>query len=220
MASRSRTLALALAMAGAALTASAQQMGKAGLGIEGVPASQSVAEADARLAEVAQERAAVEAEFAQNEQACYARFFVNYCLDGAREKRRTALAPLRKVEIEAAYFKRADAVDKRDRELAEQQKLNQADAAARAQLPPKVRVVAPEPQPRAGGKSLEERQAEFDARNARRQAQEAAEAPMRQGKEAAFERKQREAAERQHEIAVKQAEKAAAAEAAAAAAKK
>ncbi|HWW69915.1 MAG TPA: hypothetical protein VN089_08245, partial [Duganella sp.] len=83
------------------------------------PSSHSVAEADATLARVAKERETVNAEYAASEAVCYDKFFVNNCLDKAKEKRRVELANLRALEVEAEHFKRADSVARRDADLAE-----------------------------------------------------------------------------------------------------
>ncbi|MEW6025317.1 MAG: hypothetical protein AB1807_24630, partial [Pseudomonadota bacterium] len=79
----------------------------------------TVAQADERLAAVAAERAAIEANFAAREAVCYDKFFVNNCLDEAKERRRSALAVQRAIEIEAEHFKRKHKVEERDREMAE-----------------------------------------------------------------------------------------------------
>ncbi|WP_229425161.1 hypothetical protein [Massilia sp. Se16.2.3] len=79
----------------------------------------SVVQADERLASVAAERAAIEARYAEREAGCYKKFFVNHCLDEAKEGRRAALAPQRAIEIEAEYFKRKNKVEERDRAIAE-----------------------------------------------------------------------------------------------------
>lgn len=97
----------------------------------------SVEDADARLAAAARERAATEAQFADSERDCYTRFLVNRCLDKAKEKRRTALAGVRAIEVEASHFKRAAAVARRDAELAEKQRQDEQEAAARAAAPPR-----------------------------------------------------------------------------------
>jgi hypothetical protein len=55
----------------------------------------SVAQADAALEQVAKDRAAVHEEFAASERECSTKFFVNNCLDKAKEKRRAALAAIR-----------------------------------------------------------------------------------------------------------------------------
>lgn len=115
MATHIKTLALALAIGAGVLGCAAHQPAPESVP---VPASSSVQQADARLAEAALGRAIVEARFAEREQICYAKFFVNHCLDQAREERRNALAGLRAIEIEASHFKRADAVEQRDLALA------------------------------------------------------------------------------------------------------
>ena len=87
-------LAAAALLAAAAATAApamAQKIGQAPVGEPAVPQTHSVEQADARLAEVARDRAAVQAEYDAAEQVCNAKFFVNYCLDKAKEKRRVAL---------------------------------------------------------------------------------------------------------------------------------
>lgn len=181
-------------VAAAALTATAQEFG--------VSAIHSPAEADARLIEVAQERAGVDARFADNEQLCYTKFFVNDCLSQAREKRRAALAALRAREIEANHFKRAYSVAQRDQALAEQQK-NEAIRGQKKAPPVPVKVQVE----RAPGKASAQRQAEHDAKVDGRRAQDAFDAGKRAANTVAFEKKQRESAERQRDVAARQAAK-------------
>lgn len=179
----------------------------------GVAPTTSVAEADAKLAEVAQWRQAAEVLYAASERECYTRFFVSRCLDKAREQRRATLAGLRAIEVEASHFKRVESVERRDAALAERQKQDERDAAARAALPLKTRRVLPaEPDAapaKARAESIEKRQAEREAKEQRRKALEAAGAGERAARMAAFKRKQQEAAERQRAVAEKQAAKAA-----------
>ena len=79
----------------------------------------SVANADAALRDVAQQRTLVEARYEQDRQDCAPVFFMTHCLDKAREQRRTAMVELRPVEVEANAFKRRARVEERDRILAE-----------------------------------------------------------------------------------------------------
>ena len=111
-----------------AMVIGAAALPAAGQGVTGVASTHSVTEADARLAGVARQRAAVEAKFSDSERSCYTQFFVNHCLDQAKEKRRAALTSLRAIEVEASHFKRADAVAKRDQVLAEQDAKEQTAA--------------------------------------------------------------------------------------------
>ena len=168
-----------------------------------VAPSTSVAQATRRLEEVKTERAATEADFAASEQVCYAKFFVNNCLDAAKEKRRSKLAVLRAVEVEAEYYKRKAAVDQRDREVAEAIREFEAGEARMAALPKPVPRVAPErvtPAPKAVIKERRSRAAEHAA-----QAQ--ANAPQRAASAKAFAERKSKAEERQRDVAEKKAEK-------------
>lgn len=205
-------LALLVPLLGMALLAPAraQPIGQAPQGAPRVPVTHSVEQADATLAQVARERVAVHARYAQDEQVCYGKFFVNRCLDQARERRRVALADLRAAEVEASHFKRQDSVNKRDAELAERARKDEEEQAARAAQPRPAKTPVPAdgvPQsaPKAGP-SLAERQAGHDAREQRHAAEQAAGAAQRAANVAAYERKQRESAERKAVIARKKQE--------------
>jgi hypothetical protein len=189
--------------------AMAQDIGRpATIGAPRIPESHSVEQADARLAQVQKDREAVEAEYSASEQLCYDKFFVNACLDKAREQRRMRLAELRAVEVEANYFKRRSAVEARDRELEDRA---QKDAAEAAYLAAHPKPAKPDPEtkplPKPADQSLAQRQAEHDARERERAARTAAEAPKRAAKAAEFERKKAASEKRQAEIAAKLAEK-------------
>ncbi|WP_226935832.1 hypothetical protein [Janthinobacterium sp. GW458P] len=203
-----------------ALSACAHQ-GSAALdevGVPQVPATLSIDEADAKLKLAASEREAAEDEYAAREQECYSKFFVNSCLDKAKEKRRLILVRLRAIEAEANHFKRAESVRLRDIDLARTQEDARLDAEQRAAaLPKPVKVVAPEPEPpKPQGKSVAEREAEHAAKVKKQAADDAAEAPRRAAREAAFARKQAEAAARQKRVAQRLAERQAEADAKAA----
>ncbi|WP_257572479.1 hypothetical protein [Janthinobacterium sp. UMAB-56] len=209
--------ALGLAMA---LSACAHQ-GAAALdevGAPQVPATLSVEEADAKLKQVASEREAAENEFSARELECYNKFFVNNCLDQAKEKRRLVLVRLRAVEAEANYFKRAESVRLRDIDLARTQESARLDAEQRAAATPKpVKIVAPEPAPpKPEGKSVAEREAAQAAKVAKQAADDATEAPRRAAREAAYARKQADAEARQKRVAQRLAERQAEAQAKAA----
>lgn len=169
------------------------------------PPVTSVEQADAILVESAAQSAAIEATFSTRQQQCYAKFFVNNCLDQAKEQRRAGLAKLRPLENAAKHFKRAYAVEQRELDMAERARKSDADAASRTLVPPKAEP-APIPAP-APGKTLSQRQSEHDAKVQRQQALDAAEAGQRAANVATFEQKQRDAAQRQSEIAAKQAAK-------------
>lgn len=75
---------------------------------------QSVESADRALAEVRTERERIRQQFAQEEQSCYERFFTNRCLDDLKERERSALEQLRRVEVNANAYKRREKVERRD----------------------------------------------------------------------------------------------------------
>ncbi|NYE59029.1 hypothetical protein FHW58_000181 [Duganella sp. 1224] len=166
----------------------------------------SVAEADAALAKVAQDRAAINDEFAASERECYTRFFVNNCLDKAKEKRRVALADARAREVDAQHFKRADSVARRDADLAERNRKDAEEEALRAAQPPKPAKEEHAPAKPSSGPSLAEREAEHDAKVKRQEREDAANAAKRAANVEAFERKQAESLRRQQEVARKKAE--------------
>ncbi|MFA9217574.1 MAG: hypothetical protein ACEQSK_10780 [Sphingomonadaceae bacterium] len=200
-------LLAALLAAVLAAPALAQTIGQDPIGAPRVPSTHSVEQADATLAQVARDRAKVHETFAASERVCYTKFFVNYCLDQAKEQRRAALSDLRAVEVEASHFKRQDSVDKRDVELAERVRKDAEEQALRAQQVPKAaKVIDDTPRAAPSGPSVAERQAAYDAKVARQQAEEAANAGKRAANVAAFEKKQAESLRRQAEVARKKAE--------------
>jgi len=179
-----------------------------------VPKSTSVQQATLKLQQVAAMRAAIEAEYGASEAICYAKFFVNNCLDEAKEKRRSALAVQNAIEDEAQYYKRKADVDERDREVAKALKEfaeDEARAAATPPPPPREVKTAPPVAPKA---TLAARKATQEAKLARHEAQEQAAAPKRAAKAKAFEQRKLDAEKRQREVAEKLAAKAAKAEAA------
>lgn len=61
--------------------------------------SQAQNSSDAERLRISTERARLEASFVLEDDACYKRFWVNNCLDEVKDKRRSALADLRRQEI-------------------------------------------------------------------------------------------------------------------------
>ncbi|HZV63585.1 MAG TPA: hypothetical protein VFG03_01570 [Telluria sp.] len=165
---------------------------------------QSVEQADRELARVARERAAIEAVFSAAEQVCYTKFWTTNCLDAAKEKRRSGLASLRVVEVEAERYKRKAAVDQRDRELAKSEQEfqeQQARIAAEPPKPPREAADAAPPKP-----APLERAAQHGAKAKPTAAQDRADAAQRAANVAAFEKKRLDAEERQREVTAKKAE--------------
>jgi colicin import membrane protein len=173
-----------------------------------VPPTHSVAEADAKLADVKARRAALEAKYIDDERDCYDKFFANMCIDKIKEVRRTDLAGLRAIEVEASHFKRADAVDKRDAALVEQDRKFEADAALRAAAPAKTPSTPPkEAVPDA--LTPAQRQAQYAAKVKEQQAKDAAAAAQRAANAEAFAKKQVSSAQHEKDLEAKQADKAA-----------
>lgn len=173
-----------------------------------IPPVTSVAQADQQLAAVARERAAIEARFAARERVCYDKFFVNRCLDEAKERHRSALAAQRAIEIQANRFKRQAVVDERDRQMALADKRYQEEEARLAAQPPKpAPAVSPEPPPRTP--SAPARIAERNARLKAAQQQEAKEADKRAQNVRDYEARKADSEERQRMVAKRKADKAA-----------
>jgi hypothetical protein len=172
------------------------------------PPVTSTAQADQQLALVARERAAIEARYAETERVCYIKFFVNNCLDEAKERRRSALAAQRAIEVQAEHFKRQAIVDERDRQMAEAEKRFQEQEARMAQeaaaRPP--RDVTPEPPPKPS--TVTDRKAEHNARVRAQAKQDAQEADKRAQNVRDFEARKAESEERQRRVAERKAEKA------------
>jgi len=166
----------------------------------------SVEQADAALVKVAKDRAAVHEEFAASERECSTKFFVNNCLDKAKEKRRAALVTLRATEVEANHFKRADSVARRDADLAERARKDAEEAALRAAQPPKPPHEEKAEPPAPTGPRVADREAAHEAKMKRIEQQQAAEASKRAANVAAFEQKKAESERRQAEVARKKAE--------------
>ena len=175
----------------------------------------SVAQADAALVQVASDRAAVNEEFAASERECSAKFFVNNCLDKAKEKRRVALSAIRAREVDAQHFKRADSVARRDGDLAERARKDADEAALRAAQPPKPAKEEKAPAPAPSGQRVADREAEHAAKIKRLEQQDAAEAAKRAANVQAYEKKKAESERRQTQVERKKAENAEKAKAAA-----
>ena len=185
--------------------------------------SQSVLEADARLARVALDRPRAEAAFAAAEQHCYTTFMVNNCLDKAREQRRESLSRLRAIEIEAERFLRQAKVEERDRALAKaaaQFQAEQAEQAAQAAqtaqsemaAAPPTRAAQPALRPLAAAESAKpgvarQKAAAQAAKLNNRAAEDRAGAARRAANVQAFEQRKRNAQQRQQEIEQKKTDK-------------
>jgi hypothetical protein len=164
--------------------------------------------AEHALADVAQDRAAVEAHFAANERACYSRFFVSSCLENAKERRRSALERLRNIENEANLYERKARVEERDKALAEKRVSDEAADEQRQRnaeaRPARVKPVAPSKAPDV---DEVDRVARHEQKMKQLQAEEAANAQKRAENIGAYQKKVEEAQAHQKEVERKKAEK-------------
>lgn len=172
----------------------------------------SVAEADAALAAAAAERAGIEARYMTEEQACHPKFFTTSCIEQAKERRRVAISALRPVEIEANAFKRQTRVAERDRALAERLEKDEGERQERASRlsPDQAATSATVPHEPARGEQAPPnvtREIESEATANRPKVGEGISAEKRAANIAAYEKKRRDALERQKTVAQRKAEK-------------
>jgi len=120
------SLSLILILAAPAVHAAALEAGL----VKQYPAGsiQNVAQANTALNEVTDTRKRVENEYVVARNACLEKFFMTTCFDHAKDRRRTSLAAIRKIEVEASAFLRKDKADERDRGVAERQRKAAASA--------------------------------------------------------------------------------------------
>lgn len=210
-----------LALFGAAITTfalaeSLPNQGQATVS-ERYPASsiRSILDADAALADMARERAEIEARYLADEQACHTKFFATSCIEQAKDRRRNALSKLRPVEIEANAFKRQARVSERDAVLAE--RIESADRerqerTSRVTTSPHADSAAgkqeEEPSKKVQATLFSERSEQHEAKMTRRQVDDAVTAEKRAENIAAYEKKKRDALARQQKVAQRKAEKA------------
>jgi colicin import membrane protein len=164
-----------------------------------LPPPGSVAQAEQRLAAVAHERTAIEARFVERERQCYQKFFVTRCLDEAKERRRTALAAQRAIEIEADRYQRQARVDERDRAMAEaeaQYREQEARMTTQPAAAPHQPTEAPPPRPAP----VAERIAKHNAKAKQEQQKEAAGASKRAANVREYEERKKDSEERQRKV--------------------
>lgn len=164
-------------------------------------------QAEGRLAAVAVERAAIEARYADREAVCYDRFFVNRCLDEAREVRRAALVTQRAIEIEASHYLRRLKVEERDRAIAEADAAYAREEAELAANPPPVKDPASAAAPPPRTKPAESRVVRSQQRAQETAANAQKEAAERAANVAAYEERRRKSEQRQKEVARRVAER-------------
>lgn len=177
----------------------------------------SMEKSEQALKEVAPQRAAIDALFANEQNECLQSFFVNACTDKAKQRHKIALKQVNSIEVEANAFQRKQRVVERDKAMAERaaqdeqekparQKQEQENEAAAAQKAASVQK-AMEAKPKDSAAVPDKRRAEHEAKLKQQRAQEAADAKKRAENVAEYETKVKEAQEHQREVAERKQEK-------------
>ncbi|QAU34879.1 hypothetical protein [Janthinobacterium sp. 17J80-10] len=165
-------------------------------------------------------RANLAAQFAIARNDCYDRFFTNSCINSAKEAQRAGLAVLRPIELEANAFLRQARVDKRDHALQELRLKSEREAQERQLVQQdNEKEAARKAEERAGREQqrqadqatragmTDNRVQQHEEKLQRLRAEDAGKAQQRVKNVAAYEEKQKEAAERKKKVADKKAEK-------------
>lgn len=161
-----------------------------------------VEQAKALIAEVESTRVQAQEKYAQEEQRCQAEFFVNRCIEKARQRRLEVTRPLEEVELEARRYIRQDRALEREANVARrraeaEQRTREVEAAGT--VPFKERRNDPPPVPTPP--KLRAKPAEPTEEEKRAEAMERAE------NEAAYARKIERAKARRESLAKRRAEK-------------
>ena len=173
-----------------------------------VPASGTPEQANRNIVAASTEKERVEDLYYTRQIACYKRFFVNNCLDAAKEERRTALIRTRAIDNEAQHYLRQHALDERDAEIARNEKEFAEKEAKLAVMPPREpKTVSEVPPPKPA--TVPQRKARQAAREAADAAKFQAEAGKRAASVADAAQRQADAAQRQKDVAKRKAERAA-----------
>lgn len=170
--------------------------------------SRTPEEANANIVRAATEKDAVEDKFYAQQIACYKRFFVNNCLDAAKDQRRLALQTTTARDNEAQHYLRQHALDDRDAEIAKNEKDFAEKEAKLAVMPPRQpKEVSEVPPPKPA--TVPQRKARQAAREQADAARVAAEAPKRAASVADLAQRQADAAQREKDVAKRKADRAA-----------
>lgn len=168
--------------------------------------SANVEQANARIAAAAAEQTRIENEYAAQELVCYKRFFVNDCLDLAKEERRVALSGTTARDNEAQHFLRKHALEVRDAEIAKAEADFKEKEAGIAVMPPRApRAVTSLPP--AKPSTAAQRKARQAAREQEAAARAQADAPKRAANVADAVKRKADAEERQKAVAQRLADR-------------
>lgn len=182
----------------------------------------SVDTANTALDDTAKEHQRIDVELIRQQRICYAKFFVSSCLNKVQAEYRTESKKIKNIEIEANTYLRQARADDRDAALAEQSAQDLADAPRRAEeqkqnaaenarkVEDSKRSTA-DAEARAQAPTLnpDQRIADHDKKMDEVRAKQAADAKMHDANVAAYNKKVKDAQDRQKEVADKKAAKAA-----------
>jgi hypothetical protein len=154
--------------------------------------------------------------FSAAEHECYSKFFVNSCIDKAKEVQRQELQVLRKRELEVGEAERAHRAAERDREQALRRAEFEASQPQRAASEQSSRSAFEKkqqeqqlrdaqrqgeaPQRAANAQAYQQKQSDFDAKMKEAQQKGAEQARQREENVKAYEAKQRDLEQRQKEL--------------------
>jgi membrane protein involved in colicin uptake len=182
----------------------------------------SVETANAALADTGRERARIDVELIRQQRVCYAKFFVSSCLNKVAAAHRAESKKLKNIEIEANTYLRQVRADDRDAALAEQRAKEIADAPRRAEEQRKNALENKRKVEESASRSAEaearaqeatptpnQRIADHEQKMQQVRAKQEADARMHDANVAAYNKKMKDAQERQKEVADKKAQKAA-----------
>jgi colicin import membrane protein len=183
------------------------------------PKVDSVEMADQVLEDAKESRNQIEKKFLAEKLACADKFFASACEDEARERRRSALVPVRGREVEANAFKRRLRTAERDDALVEKNMNSGPVGKPRKEAAPKEErkpvndtsggnsTAEAVDQARLTQVGYSEREQRHEEKLKRHQAEEDAAAGRRAARVLAYEKKAKEAEARQKEIALRKEEK-------------
>lgn len=171
-----------------------------------VTPSRTVEQANANIVAAAAEEQRIEDEYLSQELICYKRFFVNDCLDDAKEVRRMGLMGTSARDNEAQHFLRQNALDVRDADIAKNEAEFAAKEAKLAVMPPrepKVVTAVPPAKP----STLAQRRARQVAREQAAVARDQANAGNRAASVADRAQRQADSEQRQKDVAQRKADR-------------
>lgn len=200
--------------------AAAQESGATVFMQAGSEQATSIATIEAAQRHAQSEIARIERQYTQDERICSTQFFVNACRNIAKEHRRTALEPARRMQVEADTQMRRLRADERDQALADRNRKKALEAAAMEQKTQQKAQIKIDGNTRKQARMAETNQelpqdgtprlqphAHRAPVQPRRHTAPAADAQKRTRNVAAYEKKIQDAQAHQRDLAAKKAEK-------------